>query len=822
MIDALQARRFMRALCGVAPADPDPTVIFQTVDDEKKKLGLKDDRDGYAEHKAGTLATLGLYLRAQNQRGAGIFVQVNAGGRGDRLITAVRALFIDDDGKDGRPSPDLSALPPSITVRTSIVDGRPKLHHYWLLVEGEAIEAWQPAMLTLAARLGTDAGVAKPSQPMRVPGFYHHKGEPQRSELLVCRPERRFTIAEVLAAFVAAPPVADEQAERFAAIDAAIAGKLPPPSRLVRAATLARAAAASGADSDDSDDASGDDAKTDGHDLDSADHNEKSEAAFAILVDWLKRIGITPIHKASKPRFLFLPGGCPRNPEHTDAALIATRTGNFAAKCFHESCGGHQRATKHFRDFKMLLGGWSEIKLGDHIDLANRLRADLRATHDSDIVTDNPHDLLHYYDRDSKLWTPIDDTEAYNRLTRYSGLSTGARGTPLKLKDGDVHGALRAAKRLSTIKDYFSSSVGLAVGDEWVWVDRDGIHRTALGPEHRARFRIPPVEGGVAFDATPTKFLRALHDMLAEADGSPRASAQEIIDAIAEALGLGLLGLGAEQDAKHVLLQGPPDSSKSTFLKIVSALFPPTAQTAMRLHDLQERFRPVALTGKRLVTCAELPARDLLEVESVKAVLTGDAIPVEEKGKPMFTIKPRALWVMACNELPAASDASGAFGKRFLLIELRRRFLAHPTRGEGQAVQGLAEALIRDERAAILGWALRAAAAYMARGRRLDPTDSRAAIEEWSKSDAIVGWLAERVVVDPAARTSREDLWEAFKEWCDARRYKPMSFATFRRRLAAAGHHGRRDPRGGMPLRLVEVADPLASPPLGADWRTTH
>ena len=48
-----------------------------------------------------------------------------------------------------------------------------------------------------------------------------------------------------------------------------------------------------------------------------------------------------------------------------------------------------------------------------------------------------------------------------------------------------------------------------------------------------------------------------------------------------------------------------------------------------------------------------MPARDLLDVERAKAVLTGDPLTVERKYRDPITIRPAAGWIVAANESQA-------------------------------------------------------------------------------------------------------------------------------------------------------------------------
>jgi hypothetical protein len=191
------AKRFIEALTG----RDDAAVTWQTFDDSRQK------RRELARVLQGGLSEHALELLRLNEAGAGIFVCVNAtDGRGRRAgnVTALRALFSDDDGGGRR---DLK-LPPSFIVRS--VRGP---QSYWLLRDGEPLKRFEAAQVHLAEALCTDRAVHDLPRVMRCPGFMHGKGAPVLVTFEAGDLERRFSIDDVLAAFplperarAAAPP----------------------------------------------------------------------------------------------------------------------------------------------------------------------------------------------------------------------------------------------------------------------------------------------------------------------------------------------------------------------------------------------------------------------------------------------------------------------------------------------------------------------------------------------------------------------------------------------------------------------------------------
>lgn len=178
------AQWFIEALTG----SPDGRVTFQTFDDNKER---KDGRLAHVYH--GTLAEHADKLTRLNKDGAGIFVTVNETnlkGRTAGDILAVRAVFCDfDDG----PA-DSYAVEPSFIVY-SVRGPQP----YWLLEPGSSVEEFRLAQQQLAAFYGSDPAVHDPSRVMRLPGFFHCKGEPVMVTGLRGA-GRRQSLREVLAA----------------------------------------------------------------------------------------------------------------------------------------------------------------------------------------------------------------------------------------------------------------------------------------------------------------------------------------------------------------------------------------------------------------------------------------------------------------------------------------------------------------------------------------------------------------------------------------------------------------------------------------------
>jgi hypothetical protein len=182
-IDRRQAERFLEALTGSS----DCSVTFQVFDDANQK----DSELTLLVH--GTLSEWFDRLAELNQRGAGIFVTVNATdgyGRRTENVTLVRAVFADFDAG----GPGSFPLDPTFVVHSARGP-----HSYWVLKPRPTLEAFGPAQRQLAAFYGSDASVHDLPRVMRLPGFLHRKGEP-RLVTFEGASLRNYTLEEVLEA----------------------------------------------------------------------------------------------------------------------------------------------------------------------------------------------------------------------------------------------------------------------------------------------------------------------------------------------------------------------------------------------------------------------------------------------------------------------------------------------------------------------------------------------------------------------------------------------------------------------------------------------
>jgi len=146
---------------------------FRVFDDDEAR---KDPKR--ARKFNGDLMKLGHVLGGANADGCGVFAVANEGGQDAASIKRIRVVFADTDGAPLDPILACS-LPPHLVVESS----PGKYHCYWR-VDGLALDQFAGVQRAIAAEFGTDASVIDLPRVMRLPGFWHRKGEPFQSRVI--------------------------------------------------------------------------------------------------------------------------------------------------------------------------------------------------------------------------------------------------------------------------------------------------------------------------------------------------------------------------------------------------------------------------------------------------------------------------------------------------------------------------------------------------------------------------------------------------------------------------------------------------------------
>ncbi|MCA6110466.1 hypothetical protein J6497_25000 [Bradyrhizobium sp. CNPSo 4026] len=271
---------------------------------------------------------------------------------------------------------------------------------------------------------------------------------------------------------------------------------------------------------------------------------------------------------------------------------------------------------------------------------------------------------------------------------------------------------------------------------------------------------------------------------------------------------------------KIPLIIGPKRSGKGTIARVLTALLGQDSVTAPTLASLAMNFGLAPLIGKSVAIVGDARLSGKVDqsaiAERLLSISGEDSITVDRKFQSAWTGRLGVRFVVMSNELPRPSDASGALASRFVVLTMTRSFY-------GQEDRGLGNRLMADL-PGILNWAREGYLRLRKRGYFLHPDSARDAFEELEElGSPISAFIKARCVVSPGLQAVANDMFVAWRDWCEANgRREAGTVQSFGRDLRAAvpGLRIARPRVDGSQVRYYEGIRLLSEgpPPSVHDW----
>jgi putative DNA primase/helicase len=288
---------------------------------------------------------------------------------------------------------------------------------------------------------------------------------------------------------------------------------------------------------------------------------------------------------------------------------------------------------------------------------------------------------------------------------------------------------------------------------------------------------------------TPTKWLAFLEELWPDE--------QDAIDVLGEWFGYVISG---RLDLHKIFMMiGPTRGGKGVIARILTALIGNRNVCGPTLGSLGGEFGLAPLLGKSLAVISDARlgggknSNSSVVVERLLSISGEDTLTVNRKYRDQWSGKlPVRLHVIS-NELPRLGDASSAIVGRLVLLLTTRSWL-------GKENYEL-ETGLRTERTGILNWSLGGL-------RRLTLDNENHFTRVAAADEAITtmqdlaspvgAFVREQCKLDAGAEIAVEDLYAAYKSWCEQAEHRKSDKARFGRDLSAACPSVRkRRPRDG-------------------------
>lgn len=271
------------------------------------------------------------------------------------------------------------------------------------------------------------------------------------------------------------------------------------------------------------------------------------------------------------------------------------------------------------------------------------------------------------------------------------------------------------------------------------------------------------------FDAegpSPARFLAFLERVLP--DAAVRARVQEYV-------GYTLLADARYQRAQFWLGEGA--NGKGVLANIVQALHGRIAAMAL---DQLAGFHLSVLVGASLVYVDEVPRKPIDE-QRLKSMIAGERIPVDRKYRDPVSIHVRGKWLVLGNHLPAITDHSTGFWRRWDIVPFS------VTIPERERAPMLAQTIIREELSGVLNWALEGLQRLQRRGGFdvVMPVAMTSMLRE-AKADtnSVIAWLDDvGVELQATCTTLKDTVFEQYRRWCTTNAMREVSVVQFWKRM---------------------------------------
>ncbi len=303
------------------------------------------------------------------------------------------------------------------------------------------------------------------------------------------------------------------------------------------------------------------------------------------------------------------------------------------------------------------------------------------------------------------------------------------------------------------------------------WLDERKGHPPALEilPCRSANLHIPT---GRILAPTPALFTINALDFDYESDPEPPerwikfleqlwSDDLESVGLLQEWMGYCLTADTSQQ--KMLLLVGPRRSGKGTIGRVLTRLVGAANVVGPTTSSLAGNFGLQPLIDKSLaiVSDARFTGDSVATVVERLLCISGeDTLTVDRKFLGSVSMKLPTRFVFLTNELPRLNDASTALAGRFLVLRLTHSFY-------GNEDVTLTDQLLA-ELPGILLWAIEGWKRLRQRGRFVQPASAAEAIRDLEDlASPVSAFVRERCVVGPGHRAWIDDLYAAWKAWCE-------------------------------------------------------
>jgi len=235
---------------------------------------------------------------------------------------------------------------------------------------------------------------------------------------------------------------------------------------------------------------------------------------------------------------------------------------------------------------------------------------------------------------------------------------------------------------------------------------------------------------------------------------------------------------------KVFMYVGEGANGKSTFLNVIEALIGKDNISNVSIHDLiYGRFARARLEGKSANIFADISNDELSKVGILKAIVSGDPIDAEKKGKDPFKLKNFAKLFYSCNQLPEINEDSDAVFRRFIITEWNQQF-----KGNKDNKNLIYELTTDEELSGILNLLLHKARRVLSQQKlSYDQSTEQLRIEWKLRADPVQLFINQFLVKKDGHVEKKSEVYSKYIEYCTTMKIIPKNQTQFTKKMKSLG-----------------------------------
>ncbi|WP_459980258.1 DNA primase family protein, partial [Paenibacillus sp. YK5] len=248
---------------------------------------------------------------------------------------------------------------------------------------------------------------------------------------------------------------------------------------------------------------------------------------------------------------------------------------------------------------------------------------------------------------------------------------------------------------------------------------------------------------------------------------------------------LGYLLIPTVKYQKMLLIKGSGKNGKSKFLNYCRELLGDANVSYVELKEFEEnRFKAAQLKDKIANIYADISFKRLASTHMIKNLVAGDEISAEEKGERAFPLRSYAKLMFSANDLPASSDTTDGFFRRFFIVPFDKKFTKDNEDVELDTKLGSTPYL-----ESLLVLAVDGLRRLEANKRFSESESVRKEMEIFEyENKPIVQFLEDECILhdnreDRTNSVSKEKLFTAYRNWCERTGRSIMNTTNFFKQL---------------------------------------